>query len=84
MERHINHDRDALEVIVDRFEDGASLNEINEKLDEDIPRRTLQFRLGKLVRAGRLEKLGQGRSTRYRIKPREPQREPEAEDAVPL
>lgn len=37
-----------------------------------------------MVAAGRLEMLGQGRSTRYRATSRGPAREPEAEEAVPL
>jgi hypothetical protein len=84
MARQTDDDRNALEGIIARFEDGASLNEIEKSLDEEIPRRTLQFRISKMVQAGRLEKLGQGRSTRYRTIPDEPQREPEAEQAVPL
>jgi hypothetical protein len=46
-----------------------SLAEIERALEEKIPRRTLQRRIAALVDRKRLEVIGEGRSTRYRLAP---------------
>jgi len=58
-----------LEAIVDIIRDapeGVSIGEIESRLPKSIPRRTLQYRLKRLVDDGRLERQGERRWTRYR------------------
>lgn len=76
---------DKLEKIVAGFEDGASAKEILDAYaDARPPQRTLQNWLAQLVEAGRVEKSGGSRSTRYRLAERAAAPEPEAEQVVPL
>lgn len=79
-------DLDKLEEIAAGFPDGGSAKDIHQAYTEPRPpQRTLQYWLSQLVGAGRLEKIGQGRSTGYRVAARtELEREPAAEDVVPL
>jgi hypothetical protein len=79
-------DLDQLEAIAAEFPDGGSAKEIHDAYGEPRPpQRTLQYWLSQLVAAGRLEKVGGGRSTRYRVPGRaKPEREPAAEEVVPL
>lgn len=79
-------DLDKLEEIAAGFPDGGSAKDIHQAYTEPRPpQRTLQYWLSQLVDAGRLEKIGQGRSTGYRVAARtELEREPAAEDVVPL
>lgn len=58
-----------LEVVA-AFPDGASIQQISERLHEAIPRRTLQRRLTSLVKQDQLECIGQGSATRYRTIPK--------------
>ena len=53
--------------IAGRFPDGASLDDIGRDLGGDLPRRTLQRRLARLVEDGRLSRGGRGRGSRYRV-----------------
>ena len=53
--------------IAGRFPDGASLDDIGRDLGGDLPRRTLQRRLARLVEGGRLSRGGRGRGSRYRV-----------------
>ena len=52
--------------IAGRFPGGASLDDIGRGLEIDLPRRTLQRRLARLVEDGRLSRGGRGRGSRYR------------------
>jgi hypothetical protein len=91
MPRQTGDDLDKLEEIIAGFERDASTAEILGAYNEPRPpRRTVQFWLSRLVEAGRIETVGQGRSTRYRAKRGEPTPEAaakvdaEAEQVVPL
>lgn len=57
----------AIEAIVSMFPDGTGIREITNKLDEKIPRRTLQYRLKYLVDEGRLLTDGEKRGVKYRL-----------------
>ena len=43
----------------------VSLSELQRLLSPPVPRRTLQLQLSRLVEAGRLQRLGRARATRY-------------------
>lgn len=49
------------------FPDGASIDRIIGTLVANLPRRTLQRRLAKLVEQGRVRVAGKGRATRYHL-----------------
>jgi len=70
LSKQISH-LDELELIqlVGQFSFGATLNEIMAALSKKIPRRTLQYRLSKLVSQGRLVMLAHGRSSCYSLPP---------------
>ena len=53
--------------IAGRFPEGASLDDIGRDPEVDLPRRTLQRRLARLVEDGRLSRGGRGRGSRYRV-----------------
>ncbi len=57
----------AIEAVVARHAEGASVTQIAEALAEPGARRTLQYRLRALVDAGRLRLTGDGRAARYHI-----------------
>lgn len=57
----------AIEAIVSMFPDGTGIREIASKLDEEVPRRTLQYRLKHLVDEGRLLTVGEKRGVKYRL-----------------
>ena len=56
-----------IEAVVGRHPNGIGVRDIARELDAGIPRRTLQYRLGRLVRMGRVVREGQGPSTSYRL-----------------
>ena len=61
---------DALNELLDvvaGHPDGIAAPGIAERLTEDIPRRTLQYRLKQLVAKGQLHMEGSGRWARYRL-----------------
>ena len=58
---------DAVEAAAGAFPQGASFSDIARVLAYSLQERTLQRRLAKLVREGRLEKTGRGTKTRYRL-----------------
>ena len=58
-----------IEAVVGRHPDGISVKTIARELDGAMPRRTLQYRLGRLVAMGRVIRQGRGRSTVYRLPP---------------
>ena len=58
---------DAILKIVARFTEGASIEEIGEGLEKKSPRRTLQYRLARLVEQEKLNIEGKGRGSRYRL-----------------
>ena len=58
-----------IEAVVGRHPDGIGVQGIARELDAAVPRRTLQYRLGRLVALGRVVREGQARSTLYRLPP---------------
>ena len=58
-----------IEAIVGNHPDGIGMKDIARELDGAVPRRTLQYRLGRLVATGRVVRQGRGRSTVYRLTP---------------
>lgn len=80
----------AIEDVVRRHPGGVSAQEIAESLPGDLPLRTLQYRLRRLVEQGRLAKQGERRWTKYRIPAAADgqavaaAREGEAEELIPL
>jgi len=62
--QHPNDDEILVEL-VNRFPQGASLEEVMLGIDPHISRRTLQRRLANLVKKGELIALGKGRARRY-------------------
>jgi len=58
---------DALLEAVARFPDGAPVARIHSSLPEPTPRRTVQRRLARLVKEGRLRVEGRGPGVRYRV-----------------
>lgn len=68
MPRPIPQDElDAIFEAVGRYPEGASIEEISGAMEEKLPRRTLQRRLGNLVKNKRLARLGAGRAIIYRL-----------------
>lgn len=57
----------AIKQAVGSFGDGASIDDIHEKLERYLHRRTLQRRLKLLVESGEIAKQGSGTATRYRL-----------------
>ncbi|NDR55441.1 Fic family protein [Aliiruegeria sabulilitoris] len=62
-------DLDELLEIVAARPDGVAVPEIEKSLTDEIPRRTLQYRLKLLVDAGLLNREGSGRWAKYRSAP---------------
>jgi Fic family protein len=58
---------DAVVAAVGAFPQGAPFSDIAQALAHSIHERTLQRRLAKLVKDGRIEKTGKGTKTRYRL-----------------
>lgn len=58
---------DAILRAIAQSGEGASVDEIGDRLEKKLPRRTLQYRLAYLVGQGRLVVEGKGRSSRYRL-----------------
>ena len=56
----------AIEAVVRRHPDGVPLRLITAEIEPTLPRRTLQYRLAKLVAAGRVVRQGKGRAAVYR------------------
>jgi len=56
-----------IEAVVGRHPNGVGVQGIALAVDAELPRRTLQYRLRRLVDIGRLVKEGQGPSTSYRL-----------------
>ena len=54
-----------IEAVVSAHPKGIAIQDINRELDENISRRTLQYRLKHLVDEGRLVKVGEKRGTKY-------------------
>ena len=54
-----------IEAVVSAHPKGIAIQDIHRELDEDISRRTLQYRLKHLVDEGRLVKAGEKRGTKY-------------------
>jgi len=58
-----------IEALVGRHPGGVSVKDLERELDGTVPRRTLQYRLARLVSMRRLIRQAQGRSTVYRLPP---------------
>ena len=58
---------DAIKQAVEKFPDGALIEDISHALNEAINRRTLQRRLAVLVDRNWIEIEGRGKGTRYKI-----------------
>ena len=58
---------DAILEAVTLFPEGASVEDLNETLGKNLPRRTLQRCLARLVEQERLALEGRGRGSRYRF-----------------
>ena len=58
-----------IEAVVGRHPDGVGVKDIARELDGAVPRRTLQYRLARLVAMRRLVRGARGRSTVYRLPP---------------
>lgn len=56
-----------IEAVVARHPDEIGVRRIARELEGAVPRRTLQYRLGRLVTLGRLVRQGAGPSTRYGV-----------------
>ncbi|GAB4152076.1 MAG: hypothetical protein Tsb0016_24440 [Sphingomonadales bacterium] len=61
----------AIEVVVSAHPEGIAIQDIQKALEEDIARRTLQYRLKHLVDEGRLVKVGKRRWAKYLSTPAE-------------
>lgn len=71
-----NHTLNTILQIVHHFPQGASIDDILQKLNSSLSKRTLQRYLALLSREGRLITLGKARSQRYQV--------PNSEHATPL
>ncbi len=60
---------DTIKQAVNRFDEGASIDDIQGVLELKIPRRTLQRRLALLVERMELLAEGAGRGSKYRLAP---------------
>ena len=58
---------DAIVEVVGQFPEGATLEDVSDTLNRDIPRRTLQRYLSRLVKDGRISKEGKARASRYKL-----------------
>ena len=63
----LEHEWKKIEAVVGRHPDGVGVQSISRELHTELPRRTLQYRLARLVDMGRLVREGQGPSTSYRL-----------------
>jgi Fic family protein len=68
MSEKINKELKDLIQMIERFPNGISIEELSNLLTVTMSRRTLQYRLSNLVRAGILKVVGSGRSSKYVIK----------------
>ncbi|MCP4470328.1 MAG: Fic family protein [Gammaproteobacteria bacterium] len=53
--------------IVAQFSEGVAVDQVHTRLAKPVPRRTLQYRLAKLVADEKLQAIGKGRGRRYRL-----------------
>lgn len=60
-----------IEAVIGRHPGGMGVKDIAREIDGTVPRRTLQYRLARLVGMQRLIKQGQGRNIVYRVPPSE-------------
>ena len=58
---------EALLAIIRQSDAGAAVENIEAKLEQKFPRRTLQHRLARIVEQKRLVRHGKGRASRYRL-----------------
>ncbi len=58
---------EAILQMVGRFQNGAAIADLCKSPDAELPRRTLQRRLARLVEHGRLETSGEGPAARYHM-----------------
>jgi hypothetical protein len=66
MPKHIpQNELDAVLRAVGQFPEGVSVKDISMVMEQLLPRRTLQRRLGQIVDQKKLVRTGKGRGTRY-------------------
>jgi hypothetical protein len=53
--------------IVAQYSAGVAVDQVHTRLAKPIPRRTLQYRLARLVASEKLQAIGKGRGRRYRL-----------------
>ena len=70
--------------LIERFPDGASLEEIHLGLNPKVPRRTLQRWLALLVKGGKVIGIGKARSRRYKIEPIPALKSGQSPSSIPL
>lgn len=80
---------EAIENVVRGYPEGVTAQEIAAAIPEGLPLRTLQYRLQRLVEAGRLAREGERRWTKYRLPAPEARgagasSAPEGEEVIPL
>ena len=69
---------DAVEAAVASFPEGAAFQDIARALSTPLNTRTLQRRLAKLAKEGKIEKKGKTAGTRYYLLQQPPALDPEA------
>ncbi|MGZ3732973.1 MAG: Fic family protein, partial [Parachlamydiaceae bacterium] len=65
MPRNIQNENEKLIHIIGLSSNGLTVEEILQAFNKTIPKRTLQYRLSKLVKLNLLKHVGAGRSSRY-------------------
>ena len=73
----------AIEVVVSAHPEGIAIQDIQDELEEEIARRTLQYRLKHLVDEGRLAKQGNRRWAKYLLAKRQA-KAPEVSEEGPV
>lgn len=58
---------DSIEKIISSFAGGATLSEIQAQLNGQMHVRTLQRRLAQMIKGGKLQAIGEGKSRRYAV-----------------
>lgn len=68
MPKKLKKELEYLVQIIAGKSDGISLQELSNSLTDQLPRRTLQYRLSSLVKTGILKIVGSGRNSKYYLK----------------
>lgn len=65
MSLKVQKELEKLVKLVEGHPNGASIEELRRLTNEDVPKRTLQHRLSKLIQLGLIQRFGSSRSTKY-------------------